>query len=41
MRQYKPKDENVKKLKLYLKKIENGGQKDKSTNSERGNIRKN
>jgi hypothetical protein len=32
MKQYKPKDENVKKLKLYLKKIENGGQKDKSVN---------
>jgi hypothetical protein len=35
VKQYKPKEENVKKLKLYLKKIENGGQKDKSINSER------
>jgi hypothetical protein len=35
MKQYKPKDENVKKLKLYLKKIENGGQKDKSVNGKR------
>lgn len=35
MKQYKPKDENVKKLKLYLKKIENGGQKDKSVNCKR------
>ena len=35
VRQYKPKEDNVKKLKLYSKKIENGGQKDKSINSER------
>ena len=36
IRQYKPKEENVKKLKLYLKKVENGERKDKSTNSESG-----
>ena len=35
VRQYKPKEDNVKKIKLYLKKIEKGGQKDKSINSER------
>lgn len=32
VKQYKPKEENVKKLKLYLKQIENGGCKDKSIN---------
>lgn len=26
---YKVKDDNIKKLELYLKKIENGGSKDK------------
>jgi len=26
---YKVKDDNIKKLELYLKKIENGGDKDK------------
>ncbi len=28
-KQYKPKEENVIKLNLYLKKIKNGNQKDK------------
>lgn len=36
MRKYKPKKENIKKLQIYLSKI-NGERKDKSTNSERGN----
>jgi len=31
---YKPKEKNVYLLKVYLKKIENGGCKDKSTTSE-------
>ena len=35
MKKYKPKQENIKKLEIYLKKI-NGGRKDKSINSESG-----
>jgi hypothetical protein len=33
LKKYKPKAENIKKLQIYLNKI-NGGHKDKSTNSE-------
>jgi hypothetical protein len=33
LKKYKPKAENIKKLQIYLNKI-NGGRKDKSTNSE-------
>lgn len=35
MKQYRPKDENVKKLKLYLKKLTNGRKENKSINRER------
>ena len=34
MKKYKPKDENIKKLIIYLSK-QNGKRKDKSVNSER------
>ncbi len=40
LKKYKPKAENIKKLQIYLNKI-NGGRKDKSTNSESGYVRKN
>ena len=39
-KRYLPKEENIKKLQIYLSKI-NGGRKDKSTNSESGYVRKN
>ncbi len=35
MKQYRPKDENVKKLKLYLKKLTNGRKENKSINREK------
>ncbi len=35
MKQYRPKEENVKKLRLYLKKLTNGRKENKSTNSEK------
>jgi len=39
-KRYNPKEENIKKLQIYLSKI-NGGRKDKSTNSESGYVRTN
>jgi hypothetical protein len=38
---YKPKEQNVKKLKLFLNKIENGRKENKRINSERNNTRNN
>jgi hypothetical protein len=38
LKKYKPKAENIRKLEIYLKKI-NGERKDKSTNSEERNVR--
>ena len=32
MKNYRPKDENIKKLVVFLNKIENGRKKDKRTN---------
>lgn len=33
IKKYKPKQDNIVKLELYLKKIENGREKDKRVNS--------
>jgi hypothetical protein len=38
LKKYKPKAENIRKLEIYLKKI-NGKCQDKSTNSEERNVR--
>lgn len=39
MRKYKVKENNIKKLELFLKKIEDGKRKDKRTNSESSDTR--
>ena len=38
LKKYKPKAENIRKLEIYLKKI-NGKCQDKSTNNEERNVR--
>ena len=35
IKKYKPKQDNIVKLELYLKKIENGREKDKRVNTQR------
>ena len=35
MKQYRPKEQNIEKLKLYLKKLTNGRKENKSINSKK------
>jgi len=35
MKKYRPKEDNIKKLKLYLKKLTNGRKENKSINREK------